>query len=255
MPYDKSSQPYSAQGFPNVDLDYLLSRIRYHKNIERKNIKSKTDKSRGESSSLAAVVENYPSEVDPRFGLSKETQVGIQTYVPEESVILPGNANLELGIIKIYISPELESKGLRKMLEEAYKEFKKKRTELSNKDAYYKFFEAYINAHLLAIGRDPEVIEEFYSDILPVLKKHPTVHSINLKDIRFYGDGKWEVVRIELMPEFRGHNGKLLNFYRKLWDMIPEEFIAPEVAGLQSPFQARYWMLHPNYRRPQSEVK
>ena len=238
----------TADGLPDVSLDRLLSG---------------DNPQGGEPSSLTTVVED--PKVGPRFEPiayhHKKTKVEeIQTYIPPESVVITQGRGLvqevrDLRIANklmylvmgIHESPEFKSKGLRNMLEEAYKEFRKEYSELSNKDVYYKFFEAYFNAHLPPILQYPQVDKESRA-ILPVLIKHPKSRRVTSQDVRFNRDGTWEVVRFELMPEFRGNDGKLSDFYRKALDKVPIEFIAPEVAGLQSPFQARYWFLNRYYK-------
>ena len=193
--------------------------------------------------------ETYSSKGDTRFEPlaynPKETLVeGIQTYVPADSVIFARNIDLDFKLSSSYISPELKIKDVQRMLEETYLAFRKTQLYKSNKASYYKYFESFSNHHL----PQPEIRTEFYRDILPILKKNSSMLRITFDDIRFNGNGIWEVVRFGLMPGFVDENGKVLNFYRKLLDELPKEFIPPEIAGLQSPFQARYWFINLEYQ-------
>lgn len=238
---------YPGEGFANVGLDSLL----------------RGNPQGSEPSSLTTVVED-PSKVDPRYRIAHnppETRKEIQTYVPEESVMLHvglesifKRMQLEHKLMYGYASAKLQNKGdkdIQKMLKEIYLEVRgTKLGKGNNKDTYYNFFDIFANYHLFSIKPRPEINPEFDRDILPILKKNSSLRRITLADIRFNRDGTWKVVRFELMPGFVDEEGKASKFYRQKLERIPKTFIAPMIADLEPPFQARYWFLNPYYSPP-----
>lgn len=200
----------------------------------------------------AAHQENTQKPIISALHGSSEAHIAtkIQPYIPDDSVVQSRNPDLEIKIRQIYASKILQSKDEKRMLQDAYIDFRKTKPGLSDIDVFYKFFEAYANHHsaLPQLGIVAELRHHMY--IQPVFKEKSLLRHAAFEDIMFNDDGTWRVVDFQLMPGFVDEHRRISEYLGNLMNSIPKTFIAPEVAGLQSPIVVRYWFLNDSYNHP-----